>query len=545
MTESQPTSASAYVAPPVSADALLRAREYGTALSAVVRGLPLGTVAATPDGRVAFANASFASLLGYDDADAIVGRNVFDLTHPDDRPLDQTLAMEVLAGLREGYSVEKRFVHRDGSAVWASASATLVRGPTGAPDFAFGIVQDIGARKRVEAAAAEARERAEAGRRVLEAIMRYAPEGITVADAPDVRIRLVSTYGATLTGKAATELEAIPADAHPEVWDIYHADGITRARPEELPLTRATVAGEVVKDEEWVLGRPDGSRTTILCNAGPIRDDADRITGGVIVWRDIDERKRAAEERDRLLESERAARRDAEVASRVRGEFLASMSHELRTPLNAILGYQDLLETGAAGALTELQRQYVERVRGSARHLLSLINQILSFSRIEAGAMEYALAPVPVRRLIHAAVPLVEPQAAAKAVAVVVPPLPAELTGVADAEKATQVLLNLLGNAVKFTPPGGRIDVSTSADGDRIAIRVRDTGPGIPADQVDDIFQPFRQGAIGGGQRPEGTGLGLSIARALARGMGGDVLVESSSGQGSTFVLLLPVSVPA
>jgi PAS domain S-box-containing protein len=291
-----PTHAPPRPAPPVAADAVLRAREYGQTLATVVRGLPVGVVTAIPGGLIAFAAPTFAALLGYEHPRSVEGRNIFDLTHPEDRRLDETHAGEVLEGVRAGYTLDKRYLRADGSTIWCTVSATVVRDAAGAPDFAFGVVQDISARKAAEAAAAEALARAEEGRRVLEAVMAHVPEGITIADAPDVRIRMVSAYGAALTGRPSSALEAIPAEVHPDVWDIYHADGVTRAGADELPLTRATVRGDVVKDEEWVLRRPDGAQITVLCNAGPIRDATGRLVGGVIAWRDIDERKRAAAE---------------------------------------------------------------------------------------------------------------------------------------------------------------------------------------------------------------------------------------------------------
>ncbi|MCL5237839.1 MAG: EAL domain-containing protein [Nitrospirae bacterium] len=140
-----------------------------------------------------------------------------------------------------------------------------------------------------------ARAEAEEGRRILDAVMEYVPEGITIADAPDVNIRIVSKYGVHLVGHPKEIIEHIPAESHPEVWQIFHPDGVTLAAPDELPLTRAVKRGAVVADEEWIVRRPDGKNILILCNAGPIRDSEGNIAGGVMAWRDITERKQMEE----------------------------------------------------------------------------------------------------------------------------------------------------------------------------------------------------------------------------------------------------------
>jgi signal transduction histidine kinase len=247
-----------------------------------------------------------------------------------------------------------------------------------------------------------------------------------------------------------------------------------------------------------------------------------------------------------------AARRRAEEANRAKSEFLAAMSHELRTPLNAIAGYAELMELGLRGPVTEEQRGDLARIRRSQRHLLTLITDILNFARLEGGRVEYDLRPVPLADLIADAAPMIEPQLAAQQLSYEVR-LPAGADGGgatarADQEKVRQILLNLLSNAAKFTPAGGRVTVAVEAAagalggaaGGAVLVRVSDTGIGIPADKLDAIFDPFVQVQTGLTRRHEGTGLGLAISRDLARGMGGDLTVESAPGAGSTFTLVLP-----
>jgi signal transduction histidine kinase len=238
------------------------------------------------------------------------------------------------------------------------------------------------------------------------------------------------------------------------------------------------------------------------------------------------------------------ARAAAEQANRAKSAFLATMSHELRTPLNAIAGYVQLLELGIHGPLTDEQRETLGRVHRSQQHLLRLINDVLNLSRIEAGRVEYRLERVTLGQLVDSVLPMIEPQLAARALSWSAD-VPADLAARADREKAEQVLLNLLSNASKFTPHGGRVRVEGARDpttAARVMLRVVDTGVGIPRDQLGAVFEPFVQVDTSVARRTEGTGLGLAISRDLARGMGGELAVESEEGRGSTFTLALPAA---
>ena len=244
-------------------------------------------------------------------------------------------------------------------------------------------------------------------------------------------------------------------------------------------------------------------------------------------------------ERVRLLEAEHAARESAEEANRAKTQFLATMSHELRTPLNAISGYAELLSLGLRGPTTPEQQEDLGRIMRSQRHLLSVINDILNFARLEAGHVEYHITTVRANDLLGDLESLIRPQLAAKQLELSWAPVGDDILVRADSEKVRQVLLNLLANAVKFTAPGGRIRVECSHDESRVYVRVSDTGIGIPVDRRGAIFEPFVQLHRTLAQPAEGTGLGLAISRDLARGMGGELTVESEPGKGSTFTLVL------
>ena len=192
--------------------------------------------------------------------------------------------------------------------------------------------------------------------------------------------------------------------------------------------------------------------------------------------------------------------------------------------------------------MTPAQGDALARIRRSQLALLSRINDVLSFARLEARRVAFDLHPVDVAQLLADVEPLVAPQVAAKAQTLTIAPSPQPLLAQADAERVSQILLNLVSNAVKFTPAGGRIalDAVPLDEGTRVAIRVRDTGRGIPADRLESVFDPFVQVDATLTRDQGGTGLGLAISRELARGMGGDLTAESTPGEGSTFTLTLP-----
>jgi PAS domain S-box-containing protein len=241
-------------------------------------------------------------------------------------------------------------------------------------------------------------------------------------------------------------------------------------------------------------------------------------------------------ERTEELEHARAA---AEEANKAKSTFLAVMSHELRTPLNAIAGYVQLMEMGIHGPVTEAQLEALGRIERSQRHLLRLINDVLNLARIEAGRVDYALEDVPLAEVVATVMPMVEPQLNERQIGWRVQVDPA-LVARADRDKVQQIVLNLLGNAVKFTPPGGLVTVDADAGAGRARLHVHDTGIGIPAEKVASVFEPFVQVDVSRTRRAEGSGLGLAISRDLARGMSGDLHARSAEGRGSTFTLTLP-----
>ena len=240
-----------------------------------------------------------------------------------------------------------------------------------------------------------------------------------------------------------------------------------------------------------------------------------------------------------LVESERAARRQAEEANSAKSQFLATMSHELRTPLNAIAGYTQLLSLGVRGAVTPEQREDLERIDRSQRHLLSLINDILNFAKIEAGHIAVENAPIDVARVLRSLKEFVEPQLREKNLNFSVLNECDGAIARGDEDKVRQILINLLSNSIKFTARDGSISVLCTMRDGSLCVEVNDDGSGIPQDKLEAIFEPFVQVGRDFSSPQGGTGLGLAISRDLARRMGGDLLVSSRLGKGSTFTLVL------
>lgn len=308
---------------------------------------------------------------------------------------------------------------------------------------------------------------------------------------------------------------------------VHHPDTL----PAVLEEWRGAIASGTVFEMTFPLKGKDGEFRRFLTRVTPFLD----ANGKVVRWFGT----------NTDVETERQAREAAEAANKAKTEFLANMSHELRTPLNAIAGYAELLDLEIHGSLTEPQRESINRIQRSQRHLLGLINEVLNYAKLETGTVQYDATDVLMCDALTAAESLVAPQARSKGIALVTGDCPPLLTARADSEKLRQVLVNLLSNAVKFTNAGGEIEISCARQDALAMICVRDTGIGIPADKLEAIFDPFVQVRADLTRPHEGTGLGLAISRDLARGMSGDLTVESTEGEGSTFTLILPMAGPS
>ena len=336
--------------------------------------------------------------------------------------------------------------------------------------------------------------------------------------------RATPVFAPTFYGTGIVRSDDITKDPRYGQWGPHHG-----MPPGHLPVCSYLAVPVTSRNGEVLGGLFFGHS-----HVGVFDERVERLVSGISGWAAI------AMDNARLYEAERRARDDAEVANEAKSEFLANMSHELRTPLNAIGGYADLLLGEVRGPITELQRADIERIKRSQQHLLSLINDILNFAKLEAGKVLFEPTEVSMNEALGQLEELIAPQLEQNQLRYTYICCDPTFTSYTDPERLQQILVNLLSNAIKFTAPGGKITVICEVAGDEMKVHVKDSGIGIPADKLDQIFEPFVQVARGRANRSMGTGLGLSISRDLARAMGGELTVKSEVGKGSTFTLSLP-----
>ena len=471
-----------------------------------------------PTGHIRTWNAGAEQIKGYT-AEEIIGKH-FSIFYPPEKVAEGFPDYELREAARTGrFEDEDWRVRKDGTRFWANVVITALRDRAGNL-VGFGkVTRDLTERRAAERKIVESEQRF---RMLVDSVQDY---GIFMLD----RAGNVTSWneGAErINGYTANEILG-------KHFSIFYPDEDLAWNKPAYELEVAAREGKF-EDEGWRL-RKDGSRFWSNVVITAVRDDRGELLGFSKVTRDLSER-RVAQERA-IADATRLA--EAEAANRAKSEFLASMSHELRTPLNAIGGYTDLLLLGVAGSVDPEKREYLDRIRRSQQHLLGIINDLLNFSRLEAGRVSFELQPISLGEAIRRVLPMIEPQANQRGLRVTVAAGRDEFAN-ADAAKVEQILINLLSNAVKFTEPGGEITLAQFQNDGWSGVRVRDTGIGIPHNKLEAVFEPFVQVGRTLNSTHEGTGLGLSISRELARAMGGDLTAESVPGEGSTFTLQLP-----
>jgi PAS domain S-box-containing protein len=536
-------------------NAMLRAREVEEAVReneerfrALVAGTAQIVWTTPPDGEFDRAQPGWTAFTGQP-LDALRGTGWLDAVHPEDRERVRQAWERALAA-RSRYAVEYRLRRHDGEYRYMAATAVPVPDRAGGVREWVGTHVDLTDRRRAEE---WQRLLGEAGAALASSLDPESSLGAVaramVADTlaawcavdlleEDGGLRRVASEAHLPAGpELAAALDALlppESDAGPGrvarsgradlVVDAPSADRLPAAEMRRLGVRSYACVPLVAR------GQTVGALTAVATDTQP------RLTG-----RDLAMLKELAGRVALALDNARLFR-DAVKANAVKSEFLAVMSHELRTPLNAIIGYADLLDAGVAGDLNTRQRDQLGRIRTGSKHLLRLIEEVLLFSRLEAGREEVVWERVDLAALVHEAAVLVEPLAREKRLEFRVD-APAEMPAVTDSVKVHQIVLNLLSNAVKFSDKG-EVAVELTAAGGVARIEVRDTGIGIAEENLELIFDAFSQVEQAPTRRVGGTGLGLSVTRNLARLMGGDVTVESRIGGGSIFAVLLPLEPP-
>jgi PAS domain S-box-containing protein len=537
-------------------EALLKA---GALQSAIFNSANFSSIATDARGVIQIFNVGAERMLGYTAADVMNRITPADISDPQElivrakalsaelgtpiTPGFEAMVFKASRGIEDIY--ELTYFRKDGSRFPAVVSVTALRDAHGAIIGYLLIGTDNTARKQVED------ERMKLDQRLrdqhfytrsliesnIDALMTTDPRGI---------ITDVNKQTEALTGCTRDELIGAP-------FKNYFTD----AARAEAGINGVLAEGKVTNYELTARAR-DGTLTVVSYNATTFHDRDRRLQGVFAAARDMTELKRF----EQTLQQKNA---ELEDASRMKSEFLANMSHELRTPLNAIIGFSEVLRDGLMGEMTDQQRGFIGDIFSSGKHLLSLINDILDLSKVEAGKTTLDLEPVQVSALFVNSLSIVREKAATRRIRVDVDASDDLGSIQVDPRKVKQILYNLLSNAVKFTVEGGRVmlragrvpraavgrlsaawagrafPLADSAHGEFLEISVTDTGIGIAPEGLERLFAPFSQIDSGLARKFEGTGLGLAMVKLLAELHGGTVAVESAVDEGSCFTVWLPL----
>jgi PAS domain S-box-containing protein len=497
----------------------------------------VGIIHTAPSGRPIRVNRRARDLLGYEEAE-LCRMTFADITHPDDLATNIHLFKCALTGEIDSYRMEKRFRRKDGSYLWTYLSVTQCRKPDGAPDFMIAVIEDISETKRSEAELTSSRDglagevaaqTRELQRRnaELEALCRQAEQSAREQHQAEHHLRTIANSVPAVIGYWNKELRCEFANQAYQTWTHRAPESIVGMNMQDLlgtevfefmkPYIDGVLGGQAQRFERKVLN-PDGSFQYRDGRYLPDFDEVGAVRGFFVLVTDITESRTASEHALKLAAA--------------KTEFLANMSHEIRTPLNGVLGLTNLLlET----QLSPEQRDFATDTRNCGEHLLAVINDILDFSKIDSGNLALEEIDFDLQELVERSVAVISPEAAQKGLGVdlsVNLPTPRRL---GDPTRIRQVLMNLMGNAVKFTA-SGRIAVEITEDSFAdVVFTVSDSGIGIAPEQVPGIFDRFAQADTSTTRRFGGSGLGLTIAQRLVRLMGGDIAVDSELGRGSRF----------
>ncbi|MEO7189562.1 MAG: PAS domain S-box protein [Vicinamibacterales bacterium] len=506
--------------------------ELNVYLAAIVDSSDDAIISKDLNGTIKSFNPAAERMFGYAPSE-IIGQSVLRLI-PSDLQQEE---YEILARLRRGERIdhyETVRVSKDGRRIDVSLTVSPVRGPDGMVVGASKIARDITDRKR---AAAQIAQQQEWFRVTLNSI----GDAVIASDC-DGNVTFLNHEAERLTGWSGADAVGR------SLASVFHIVNEETRQAVENPAQKVLELGQVVGlANHTILIARGGTEWPIADSAAPIVEPHGKTIGVVLVFRETTElmahqqrMRLAAEERERLLHSERAARTEAERANRVKDDFVAMVSHELRTPLNAILGWADLLRSGSLDAAT--QQHGLEVLSRNTRLQAQLISDLLDVSRIVSGKLRLELQSADLEQVVRNSVEALETAAAGKEIELQArfesdPPII-----VGDPARLQQIVLNLVSNAIKFTPSSGRVTVALRTTGDVAEITVTDTGIGIRPELIPDLFERFRQGSSMTTRQHGGLGLGLSITKHLTELHGGSIHAWSDGpDKGATFKVQLPL----
>ena len=474
---------------------------------------PLGMAVVELDYRFSKVNARLCQMVGYPEEE-LMTLTFPDITHPEDIDADTKLAQQLFAGEIPYYTLEKRYIKKDGEILWIWLTACMIRDEAGQPLYSLAIIEDISDRKQYEAALEKERQQ-------LRQIIANAPVAIAMFDR---EMRYLAYSNKWLADYNLLQEQSIVGRSHYQLFPYLSEKW--------KDIQRRALAGENISNPEDIFEREDGSKFYLRWAIDPWYGTDGQVGGIIMVTDRIDE----------LVQAREAALENV----RMKSEFLANMSHEIRTPMNGVLGMAGLLvETELNGE----QRDFVETIQISAENLLAIINDILDFSKLEAGEMELEILDFDPNSCLEDVADLLASEAHKKEVELaswISPLVPRKLQG--DAGRLRQILMNLVGNALKFTE-SGEVTIqallqSQTSEEVVLLFCVTDTGIGIASEKQSKLFESFSQVDSSTTRKYGGTGLGLAICKQLAELMGGEIGVAS---QGSFYPkqpLATPVFIP-
>ena len=512
----------------------------------------VGVAHVAPDGRFLRVNQKLCDIFGLK-RDELLQRRFQELTYPDDLAPDLSSLGRLLAGEITTYSMEKRYIRNDGQIIWADLSVSLVRDEARRPSYCISVVVDITERKLGQEALHESETRAQlANKRLAEAIATIG-DAIALWDS-DARLLLCNDHMRQIWGDRhdllvpGARMEDLLRAAIPHFGiDLGGRD------PEEAIRHRMAMIGELQQGLEVRLadGRcylvrerrlADGCVVTLYTNVTEIKRKEEKLLEAEAeLLRKVEDLKEAQSRLEAMTADLIVARDASEAANRAKSEFLARMSHEIRTPMTMVIGMTDLL---LGSNLTARQRRHTTLLRDASQLLLTIIDDLLDLSKIEAGKLELNRIPVSPSAIAEGALDIVRSGAAAKSLTLrseLARDLPTWIEG--DPTRLRQILLNLLSNAIKFAERGSvvlRVMRELGAETAQLRFEVADTGIGIDFTQQHLLFQTFSQVVHSTDRQFGGTGLGLAICRHLVEAMGGTIGVNSQPGAGSTFWFTIP-----